>query len=64
MTALAGQSSVNAQSSVDRNTRKTALKTMCMLCGKESGDTICHACADRIRGEALSKKKRDYKGES
>ena len=58
MTALAAQSSVN------RDIRKPVPKTTCMLCGKESGDTICHACADRIRGEALSKKKRDYKGES
>ena len=30
---------------------------VCMICGKKSDATICHACEEKIRGEALEKKK-------
>ena len=32
---------------------------VCMICGKASEKTICDACADRLRGEALEKKKKE-----
>ncbi len=31
-------------------------KHVCSICGKPSETTICHACEDKIRGEALEKK--------
>jgi len=30
---------------------------VCTICGKRSATTICHACEEKIRGEALEKKK-------
>ena len=35
---------------------------VCQLCGKLSTKTICDACADRLRGEALEKKRKEEKG--
>ena len=32
-----------------------------MLCGKPSTKTICEACSERVRGEALDKKKKQEK---
>ncbi len=32
-----------------------------MLCGKPSTKTICAACSDKLRGEALNKKKKEEK---
>ncbi|MBI4950186.1 MAG: hypothetical protein HY955_08595 [Deltaproteobacteria bacterium] len=29
---------------------------VCSICGKPSELTICHACEDKIRGEAVEKK--------
>lgn len=37
-------------------------KPLCSICAKPSEKTICDACADRIRGEALAKKKHEEKG--
>ncbi len=34
-------------------------KKVCMICGKASEKTICDACSDKLRGEALNKKKKD-----
>lgn len=34
----------------------------CSLCGRASDKLICDACADKIRAEALGKKKREEKG--
>ena len=34
---------------------------LCMVCGKRSDKTICEACSERIRGEALNKKKKEEK---
>ncbi len=36
-------------------------KPVCMMCGKLSEKTICNACAERLRGEALNRKKKDEK---
>lgn len=36
-------------------------KQVCMLCGKPSSKSICEACADKLRGEALNKKKKEEK---
>lgn len=36
---------------------KKEKKHVCSVCGKPSETAICHACEDRIRGEALEKKK-------
>jgi len=32
-----------------------------MVCGKPSTKTICDACADKLRGEALNRKKKEEK---
>ncbi len=37
-------------------------KRVCNLCGKPSEDNICPTCADRIRAEAVARKKREDKG--
>jgi hypothetical protein len=34
---------------------------VCLICGKPSAKTICDACSDRLRGEALEKKKKEEK---
>ena len=36
-------------------------KPVCMICGKPSEKSICDTCADKLRGEALEKKKKDEK---
>jgi hypothetical protein len=38
-------------------------KEVCNVCGKPSGSSICPPCADRIRAEAVARKKREDKGE-
>jgi recombinational DNA repair protein RecR len=38
-----------------------AKKQRCMICGKPSEKTICAPCADKLRGEALNKKKKEEK---
>ncbi|MBI5644089.1 MAG: hypothetical protein HY954_11525 [Deltaproteobacteria bacterium] len=35
---------------------KEEKKHVCSICAKPSDTTICHACEDKIRGEALEKK--------
>ena len=57
MTALA-----NAKSAQPTGETTQIALQRCMLCGKPSGETICHACADKVQGEAVNKKKREYKG--
>lgn len=52
----------NANFATPSGTKKQATLQTCMLCGKPSGETICHACADKVQGEAVNKKKREYKG--
>jgi len=36
---------------------------VCNVCGKPSDSNICDTCADRIRAEAVARKKREDKGE-
>lgn len=36
---------------------------VCSVCGKFSEKLICGACADKIRAEALAKKKQQEKGQ-
>lgn len=36
-------------------------RQICLLCAKPSSKTICDACAERLRGEALDKKKKNEK---
>jgi hypothetical protein len=38
-------------------------KQVCSVCGKPSGSNICGTCSDRIRAEALARKRREDKGE-
>lgn len=37
-------------------------KPVCEVCGKPSVSPICPACADKIRAEALARKRREDKG--
>ena len=37
---------------------------VCNICGKPSESTICEGCSERIRMEALEKKKREEQGDS
>lgn len=37
-------------------TKKPQKPHYCSVCGKLSDDVICHACEEKIRGEALEKK--------
>ena len=42
--------------------REAAAHVFCEVCGKHSQVPICGACADRIRAEAIARKKREDKG--
>jgi hypothetical protein len=44
-------------------TESCGQKRICIVCGKPSGSNICRACADKIRAEAVARKKREDKGE-
>ena len=37
---------------------------VCTICGKTSERTICEGCAERIRIEALARKKHEEKGDA
>ncbi len=37
-------------------------KHICTICGKHSDTVICHACEDKLRGEALDQKRGVEKG--
>jgi hypothetical protein len=37
-------------------------KPVCEVCGKSSVSPICAACSDKIRAEALARKRREDKG--
>ena len=37
-------------------------KPVCMLCGKQSAKSICDACAQRVQGEQLHRKRKQDKG--
>ena len=51
----------NAVQSPQKKTAKH--EEICAVCGKPSRETICHACADKVQAEAVSRKKRQNKGE-
>jgi hypothetical protein len=34
-------------------------RAACLICGKPSAKKICEACAERLQGEALEKKKKE-----
>jgi len=36
-------------------------RSVCMLCGKRSGKSICDHCAQRVQGEHLEKKNKTEK---
>ena len=36
----------------------------CLICGKHSEKTICDACSDKIRSNALARKKHENKGDA
>ena len=38
-------------------------RRVCNVCGKPSASNICQTCSDRIRAEAVARKKREDKGE-
>ena len=57
--AAGGQPSGEAKSSNQVKQRRR----VCNICGKQSGASICGMCSDRIRAEALARKKREDKGE-
>ena len=40
----------------EKKKKKEEKKYTCSVCGQPSETLICHACEDRIRGEALEKK--------
>ena len=39
-------------------------KHLCHICGKESESCICEVCSDKVRAEALDKKKWEDKGKA
>ena len=41
-----------------------AEKNLCHICGKECDSYICGACADKVRAEALNKKKWEDRGKA
>lgn len=43
--------------------RKQHAEQVCNMCGKPSRDTICEACSDKVRSEALAHKKHEEKGQ-
>ena len=53
-----------AQPNMNTPTPKPAKqrRSVCNVCGKP-GPSICPTCSDRIRAEALARKKREDKGE-
>lgn len=47
---------------VERPThRPEHAKHVCNMCGKPCPDTICEMCSDRVRAEALDRKKHEEK---
>lgn len=48
---------MSAAEAKDSAKSKEVKKHNCSICGRESDVLICHACEDKLRGEALEKKK-------
>lgn len=53
---------VNTKSDSSATKKSESTWAFCEVCGKASRIPICAACADRIRAEALARKKREDKG--
>lgn len=49
---------------VAKNGSKTSpnARPVCEVCGKPAVNPICAACSDKIRAEALARKRREDKG--
>ncbi|MEK7881069.1 MAG: hypothetical protein AAB210_04140 [Deltaproteobacteria bacterium] len=41
----------------EKKEEKKEKKHVCSVCGRPSDAVICHICEDRIRGEAIEKKR-------
>ena len=41
---------------MEEKKEKEEKKHVCSICARPSDETICHACEDKIRGEAIEKK--------
>ena len=48
--------------SASANNTKASARSFCEVCGKPSQVPICGGCADRIRAEAVARKRREDKG--
>ena len=44
--------------------RSKRTERVCNVCGRPSERTICEQCSERIRVEALTRKKRDEQGDA
>jgi hypothetical protein len=42
--------------------KKASARSFCEVCGKPSQVPICGGCADKIRAEAVARKRREDKG--
>jgi hypothetical protein len=51
---------VMASKTSSKNSQKS--RPVCQVCGKPAVTPICSACADRIRAEAVARKRREDKG--
>ena len=49
---------------IKTKTVQKADKQLCHICGKESETYICEACSDKVRAEAVNKKKWEDKGKA
>jgi hypothetical protein len=41
--------------------RAEAKRPVCRICGRASEEIICQACVERLRGEALERKRKEEK---
>ena len=44
--------------------RTERARHVCNVCGVPSEDTICEACSNKVRAEALVRKRREDRGEA
>jgi len=45
-------------------THQEQIEHVCNLCGRRSGATICEECSERLRIEALARKKHEEQGDA
>ena len=58
--AMKGETNVNADERAPIPPRHEG--HVCNICGNESESTICEGCSERIRMEALARKKHEERG--